>query len=93
MAERLGAGTPRRGAGSRRRGGISDARLARARELHRQAIEAEELAARLRAERDALIKRLRAEDPETWSYGTIAAGIGCSRELIALVAKRKPPSG
>lgn len=91
MTERPSAGgTPQRGAASRRRGGISDARLARARELHRKAAEAEELAARLRAERDSLIKRLRTEDPEKWSYGSLAAGIGCSRELVALVIKRKP---
>jgi hypothetical protein len=46
------------------------------------------LAARLRAERDQLIRRLRAEDPQKWSYGALAAALGCSRELIALVAKR-----
>ena len=59
-----GGGTPGRGAASRRAGGMSDARVARARELHRKALEADELAARQRAERDALIRRLRAEDPK-----------------------------
>ncbi|MFT4293818.1 MAG: hypothetical protein QM582_00195 [Micropruina sp.] len=67
---------------------MSDARAARARELHRKALEADELAARQRAERDALIRRLREEDPKRWSYGALAAAIGCSRELIALVVKR-----
>ncbi|MCG2805516.1 hypothetical protein [Propionicimonas sp.] len=81
-------GTPSRGAAIRRSGGTSDARAARARELHRKAVEADELAARLRAERDQLIRRLRAEDPQKWSYGALAAALGCSRELIALVAKR-----
>ncbi|MFZ2164130.1 MAG: hypothetical protein WAV45_01580, partial [Propionibacteriaceae bacterium] len=80
---------PARGAASRAsRGGVSDARAARARELHRKAVEADELAARQRAERDELIRRLREEDPKRWSYGALAAAIGCSRELIALVVKR-----
>ena len=56
--------------------------------MHRKAVEADELAARQRAERDALIRRLREEDPKRWSYGALAAAIGCSRELIALVVKR-----
>ena len=92
MADALkGGGTPARGAASRasRGGGVSDARAARARELHRKAVEADELAARQRVERDALIRRLREEDPKRWSYGALAAAIGCSRELIALVVKRE----
>ena len=90
MADALkGGGTPARGAASRRaQGGTSDVRVARARELHRKALEADELAARQRAERDALIRGLRAEDPKKWSYGALAAALGCSRELIALVVKR-----
>ncbi len=88
-AEAGGGGTPRGGAASRRPGaGTSDARVARARELHRKAVEADALAARQRAERDAIIRKLRAEDPERWSYGKLASALGCSRELIALVAKR-----
>ena len=85
--DRPGGGTPR-GAASRRAGGVSDARLARARDLHRRATEADELAARLRAERDRLIRQLRAEDRRRWSYGVLASALGCSRELIALIAKR-----
>lgn len=68
--------------------GTSDPRAARARELHRKAAEADELAARYRLERDRLINGLRAEDPTRWSYTVLAAAIGCSRELIALVARR-----
>ena len=56
--------------------------------MHRKAVEADELAARQRAERDALIRRLRAEDPKRWSYGALAVALECSRELIALVVKR-----
>lgn len=73
----------------RRSGGTSDVRAARARELHRQAAEADAVAARCRAERDRLIRVLRAEDAERWSYGTLAQALGCSRELVALVLKRK----
>lgn len=83
-----GGGTPSGGAAASRSGGSSDVRVARARELHHKALEADELAARQRAERDALIRRLRAEDPTRWSYGALAAALGCSRELIALVVKR-----
>lgn len=69
--------------------GASDPRAARARELHRKAAEADALAARYRLERDRLIHGLRAEDPARWSYTVLAAAIGCSRELIALVARRR----
>lgn len=53
------------------------------------AAEAHRVAAQYRAERDRLIRQLRSEDPRRWSYGALAAGLGCSRELIALVVKRK----
>ncbi len=68
--------------------GVSDPRAARARELHRRAAEADEVAARYRLERDRLIHALRAEDPARWSYAQIAAALGCSRELVALVSRR-----
>lgn len=71
------------------RAGISDPRAARARELHEQAAEAERRAAVLRGERDRLIRLLRTEDEKRWSYGTLARLIGCSRELIAQVARRR----
>ena len=68
--------------------GTSDPRAARARELHRKAAEADDLAARYRLERDRLINGLRAEDSAHWSYTVLAAAVGCSRELIALVSRR-----
>jgi len=77
------------GAATRRSGGVSDLKAARARELHDQASEAERRAADLRAERDRLIRQLRAEDEKRWSYGALAKAIGCSRELIAQVVKRR----
>jgi hypothetical protein len=88
----VGGGT-RKGAAplrsAARSGGVSDARAARARELHRKAAEADAVAARHRAERDRLIRQLRDDDPARWSYGALAKAIGCSRELVALVLKRK----
>lgn len=69
--------------------GVSDLTAARARELHEQAAEAERHASRLRAERDRLIRQLRDEDSERWSYGALAKAIGCSRELVAQVSKRR----
>ncbi|WP_258725525.1 hypothetical protein [Cellulomonas sp. NS3] len=71
-----------------RAAGTSDPRASRARELHCKAAEADEVAARYRAERDRLILQLRAEDPERWTYTAIAAALGCSRELVALIARR-----
>ena len=73
----------------RSRAGTSDPRAARARELHELAAEAERQAAQFRGERDRLIRQLRADDEKQWSYGTLAKVIGCSRELIAQVAKRR----
>lgn len=84
-APRRGPDEPR---GTVRPRGTSDPRAARARELHRRAAEADELAARYRRERDRLIHGLRADDPAHWSYTALAAAIGCSRELIALVTRR-----
>lgn len=48
-------------------------------------------AARHRQQRDRLIRQLRDEDPRAWTYPALAAGVGCSAELIAYILKRKPP--
>ncbi|WP_257613920.1 hypothetical protein [Arthrobacter sp. 31Y] len=32
-------------------------------------------------------RRARQEDPARWSYGTLAAAVGCSKELIATIIK------
>lgn len=66
---------------------MSDARAVQAREAHRLAGEAERLAARHRAQRDRLVRQLRAEDPARWSYTALAAAVGCSPELIAAIVK------
>lgn len=69
---------------------MSDPLAARARELHRRALKAEEEASRARAERDRAIRALRARDPRRWSYRALADVLGCSRELVAQIVKRGP---
>lgn len=77
---------PRRAQAAR---GSSEPRAARARELHAKAAEADRAAEQYRAERDRLIHQLRSDDPKRWSYGALAAVVGCSRELIALIVRRQ----
>jgi hypothetical protein len=66
---------------------MSDARAVQAREAHRLAGDAERLAAQHRAQRNRLVRQLRAEDPARWSYTALAAAVGCSPELIAAIVK------
>lgn|GEM_PF-504906 len=72
-----------------RAGGVSDPLAARAAELHAKALEADALAARYRAERDSIIDRLREVEPKRWSYTALAHALGCSRELIAQIVRRR----
>lgn len=65
----------------------SDARAQQAREHHRAALSALDDAARHRALRDALVRQLRAEDPNRWTYSALAFVVGCSPELIAVIVK------
>jgi ribosome-binding protein aMBF1 (putative translation factor) len=69
--------------------GISDPFVARAAELHRQALEYENLATDLRAQRDQLIRKARERDPKRWSYATLAKALNCSRELIAVIIRNR----
>jgi len=64
-----------------------DVRAALARDHHRAAANSSEEAGRHRAQRDRLIRQLRAEDPVTWTYSALAAPVGCSPELVAFVVK------
>jgi len=65
----------------------SDARAQQAREHHRAAGADEASARRHRQQRDALVRQLRAEDPQHWTYPALAAAVGCSEELIAAIVK------
>lgn len=72
---------------------MSDARARQAREAHRLAGEAVELAARRREQRDRLIRQLREEDPVRWTYPALAAAVGCSPELVAAIVKGRTTKG
>ena len=72
-----------------RTAGSSDPLAARAAELHAKALAADAEAARYRAERDEIIDRLRQAEPERWSYTALARALGCSRELIAQIVRRR----
>jgi hypothetical protein len=63
----------------------SDIRAQQAREFHRRLQESEARSADLRAQRNRLIRELRAEDPEQWTYSALAAAVGCKRETVAAV--------
>lgn len=66
-----------------------DVRAQQAREHHRLAAEDEQRAGDHRAQRDRLIRQLRAEDPEIWTYAALAKAVGCSPELAAHIVKRE----
>ena len=55
----------------------------------RAALVADAETARYRAERDEIIDRLRQAEPERWSYTALARALGCSRELIAQIVRRR----
>lgn len=61
-----------------------DSRAQQAREHHRRAGESNDQAARHRAERDRLIRELRADH---WNYAHIAREVGCSEPLVAKILR------
>jgi hypothetical protein len=64
-----------------------DTRAQQAREHHRQAADAGKLADRHRAQRDRLVRQLRADDPAYWTYARLAGAVGCSPELVAVIIR------
>lgn len=46
-------------------------------------------AAKARAKRNRLVKRLRESDPKRWTYAELAAGVGCSPELVSQIIHRE----
>lgn len=68
---------------------MSDPRATLAREAHRLSGEADRLAAQHRAQRNRLVRQLRAEDPQRWTYSALAGAIGCSSELIAAIISER----
>jgi len=65
-----------------------DVRAAQAREENRLAAENERSAGLHREMRDRLVRQLRAEDPDRWSYSVLAKAVGVSPELIAHIVKQ-----
>jgi AraC-like DNA-binding protein len=64
-----------------------DVRAALARDHHRAAAQSGEQADQHRVQRDQLVRQLRKEDPETWTYLALAKVVGCSPELVAVIVK------
>lgn len=64
---------------------VSDPRAQQAREHQLLAGKADELATRHRQQRDQLVRALRAEDPDRWTYRALAAAVGCTHELISAI--------
>ena len=62
-------------------------RAATAREENRLAAEAGRSAGLHRERRDHLVRQLRAEDPDRWSYSALARAVEVSPELIAHIVK------
>jgi hypothetical protein len=69
----------------------SDVRAQQAREHHRAAAQSRAQGGQHRTLRNLLVRQLRAEDPERWTYPALAAAIGCSPELIAAIVKERVP--
>jgi AraC-like DNA-binding protein len=67
----------------------SDARAQQARQHPEAALGSLGDASRHREQRDALVRQLRREDPDAWSYGALARAVGCSPELIAHIVKQR----
>lgn len=65
----------------------ADIRAQQAREHHREAQKLLNAAARRRAQRDSLIRKLRSEDPAFYTHVRLAKIVGCSPELIAHVLR------
>ena len=64
---------------------VSDVRAQQAREHHRASAAANAQAKQHQEQRNQLVRALRAEDPQRWSYKALAAAVGCSPELIAAI--------
>lgn len=66
---------------------VSEPRAAQARRFHQESIRAGQAAERAREQRDRLVRALREEDPQVWSYAALAGAVGCSPELIAKIIR------
>lgn len=69
----------------------SDTHAALARLHHLASLASEQQADQERTLRNAIVRALRAEDPDRWTYGALARAVGCSPELIASIVKGRVP--
>jgi len=69
-----------------------DARAQQAREHHEAAARYGNEADQHRRQRDSLVRRLRAENPERWSYNQLAGAVGCSKTLIRQILEHEEVS-
>lgn len=67
--------------------GVSDIRAQQAREHHRASAAANTQSKQHQRQRNELVRALRADDPQRWSYKALAAAVGCSPELIAAIVQ------
>lgn len=63
----------------------SDARVQQAREHHRALTDLGKDLEQHREIRNQLIRQLRAEAPDRWTYRALAKAVGCSPELVAAI--------
>jgi hypothetical protein len=70
-----------------------DIRVALAREKNRLAGEFGQLARQHRDQRDQLVRELRAEDSQKWTYPALARGVGISPELVAKIIRTREMEG
>jgi len=66
---------------------ISDIRAQQAREHHRASAAATDEAKQHQEQRNQLVRVLRDEDPQRWTYTALAGAVGCSPELIAAIVQ------
>lgn len=66
---------------------MSDSRVALARQAHQDSLQSEAEADLHRQKRNELVRALRAEDPQTWTYKRLGEAVGCSLELIHHIVK------
>lgn len=66
---------------------ISDIRAQQAREHHNASAASAAEAKRHQDQRNRLVRALRNEDPQRWTYKALAGAVGCSPELIAAIVQ------
>jgi hypothetical protein len=68
-------------------GTAADTLPEQARDHHRAQQVSESTGRFHRDQRNRVVRQLRGEDPERWTYPALAAAVGCSPELIAAIVK------